>query len=226
MIVDVRTKILLIFLANYLLFIRAAEQYVILFLLFLTGLFVLAKAYKKAVGYLLVFVVLMLLSMYVLERVTGHFGAMLSMLVIGGRLMLPCIMSGSYLLSTSTLNQVIHGLRKWRIPEKVVLTFAVMFRFLPVIKKDFTIIDQSLKMRGIYMTPIDLIIRPVRYAEYILVPLIMSSSRTANDLTIATMTKDIGGKDKSMYRYSQLTMIDYIILAIMVGIVVSTLIWR
>lgn len=212
MILDVRMKFCLVFLANYVLLKRVEGIVEIVCIVFLALLFLLAKQTKKSLIYILIFSVLYGVHDVMLEQTHGSLSSFLSMLTVGGRMMLPCIMAGDYLLSTSRISQIINALRLWRIPEPIVLTFAVMFRFFPVIKQDFHIIQQSLKVRGIFLSRKEMILSPLKYGEYVLLPLIMSASRTAQDLTIATMTKSISGKCKTMYAKPKYTWFDVLVL--------------
>ncbi|MBF0779867.1 MULTISPECIES: energy-coupling factor transporter transmembrane component T [unclassified Granulicatella] len=208
MILDVRMKFCLIFIANYLLLKRVEGIMECVFIVCLASLFILAKKMKKAVIYTVMFILLYSLHDVILDQTQGSIYSFLSMLTVGGRMMLPCIMAGDYLFHTSRISQLINALRMWRVPEPIVLTFAVMFRFFPVIRQDIRTIQQSLKVRGIFMSRKDMLCSPLKYGEYVLIPLVMSSSRTAQDLTIATMTKSIAGKAKSMYHQPKYTWFD------------------
>ena len=101
----------------------------------------------------------------------------------------PPLLAGHLLLMTTSSYDLIHGLRKWRLPETFLLTLGVMFRFLPAIKSDARHIQASLKVRGIFLSRWALFVQPLRYLEYFLVPLMLSLLVTAQDLTVATLTK-------------------------------------
>ncbi|MBM7315039.1 energy-coupling factor transporter transmembrane protein EcfT [Streptococcus suis] len=103
----------------------------------------------------------------------------------------PPLLAGHLLLMTTSSYELIHGLRKWRLPETFLLTLGVMFRFLPAIKSDARHIQASLKVRGIFLSKWALFVQPLRYMEYFLVPLMLSLLATAQDLTVATLTKGI-----------------------------------
>ena len=105
--------------------------------------------------------------------------------------MLPTFMAGSLLLTTATAYDLVHGLRKWHLPESFLLTLGVMMRFLPAIPADAKTIHISLRLRGIFLRKRDFIFRPVTYFEYLLVPLLMSLMRTVQALTIASLTKGL-----------------------------------
>lgn len=223
---DVRTKVLLLLFTNYLLLNRVTGMLEWASVLGLAVLFMLANHTKKAIAYVTVFVVLWLLDDVVMDYTSGKALSFLSMLAIGGRIMLPCFMAGSYLLTTSSVNEMLHGLRKWHLPEAVLLTFAVMMRFLPTIKAEYIAIRQSLRLRGVFIKGWDILKRPVAFFEYVTVPLLMSASRTAQDLTIATLTKAIGStRPRTAYCEPQWRAVDRVVTFLLVSVVIG-LEWR
>ncbi|MGT2716544.1 energy-coupling factor transporter transmembrane component T family protein [Streptococcus respiraculi] len=120
------------------------------------------------------------------------------------------LMAGHFLLMTTSAYELIHGLRKWRLPETFLLTLGVMFRFLPMIKKEVRLIQMALKTRGIFLRKRDILLQPHRYLEYVLVPLMMSLLRSAQDLTIATLTKGLAvTKRPSEFVHSRWTWLDW-----------------
>lgn len=189
---DVRTKLLLLVAANYLLLRRTAGWVEWLFVALLLGLFWWSGYAKKALRFGSIFVALSIADYWLLDGLTGHNASFVSMLAVGGRLMFPCFMAGNYLLSTTPVIELMHLLRRWRLPETVVLAFAGMMRFLPTIKGDYRAIRQALLLRGLFLKRVDIVCHPVRFFEQVLVPLVLSAARTAQDLTVATVTKAAG----------------------------------
>ena len=45
----------------------------------------------------------------------------LSLLSVGIRMLLPCVISGGYAFSTTTVGEMVCGLRKLRIPETIII---------------------------------------------------------------------------------------------------------
>ena len=211
---DVRTKIILLFFANYLLMTRAMALYEIGLVFVLTSLFIKAGQGRKGLIYLGVFMSMWFIDHFLIEHMSGKVLSFFSMLAVGGRLMLPCFMAGSYLLATTSLHEFMVGLRKWRLPEALLLVIAVMFRFLPTIPEDYQHIRRSLRLRGIFLKKRDIICHPIRFFEYVTVPLLMSASRTAQDLTVASLTKSISSNPvKTSYKAYRFQWLDKVIWA-------------
>lgn len=122
----------------------------------------------------------------------------------------PPLLAGHFLLMTTSSYELVHGLRKWRLPEAFLLTLGVMFRFLPAIKEDARTIRSSLKVRGIFLGRLDVVCHPIQYLEYFLVPLMMSLLRTAQELTVASLTKGLALSGKSTeYLQSSWSLLDW-----------------
>ncbi|MGT2799768.1 energy-coupling factor transporter transmembrane component T [Streptococcus marmotae] len=120
------------------------------------------------------------------------------------------LMAGHFLLLTTSAYELIHGLRKWHVPESFLLTLGVLFRFLPLIKKEVRVVHVSLKTRGIFLRKRDILLQPHRYLECVLVPLMMSLLRSAQDLTVATLTKGIAMTNRpSEFVQSRWTWLDW-----------------
>ena len=65
-------------------------------------------------------------------------------------------------------------------------------------------------MRGIDFSPKRVLTHPVNAFEYLIIPLLMNTSFTARDLTIAALTKGLDSKaQQTSYRTYTLSGIDY-----------------
>lgn len=215
--IDIRLKIVLLLYANFLLLQHVSGIYEWMFMCVITILFIYEGHVKHIVRYNGVFLLLYALEILVLDR-WENIPSVISVIAIGFRLLLPCFVAGSFVLLTP-VSDVMHGLRKWHVPESVLLTGAIMIRFLPSVKRDYQDIRQTLKLRGIWVTKWELLKNPVRYFEYILVPLLMSAVRTAQDLTVASLTRAVGSKEtRTEYYISTFGWIEYSVLC---GITIS-----
>ncbi|MBF0787821.1 MULTISPECIES: energy-coupling factor transporter transmembrane component T [unclassified Streptococcus] len=205
---DARSKILLVIFAGvtYGMHVTALERGYLLVGIAICGL--LEGRIKMALVTLLGY-----LAVYQMSQV-----AMLPMWLFRFTFMLSHIwvplMAGHFLLLTTSAYELIHGLRKWYLPESFLLTLGVMFRFLPLIKKEVRVIQTSLKTRGIFLRKYDFFLQPHRYIEYVLVPLMMSLLRSVQDLTIATLTKGLAvTKRPSEFVLSHWTWLDWSVCA-------------
>ena len=116
---------------------------------------------------------------------------LLSMLTVGLRMLLPCVIAGAYAFSTTGVGELVCALRKLRIPETIVVPCVTVVRFFPMITEDYRYIRSAMAFRGIAAGRAALLCHPVQSLEYILMPLLMNSNNVAQDLAVAAMTKGI-----------------------------------
>lgn len=199
MALDVRTKILCLFFCNLLFLynVTGLLEYVLLASLLL--LQISYGQWQKALVYLLIFLV---------SLVYADFGNVslpdgLAILLVGTRRLLPSFMAGGLLLSTTTSYDLVHGLRKWRLPESLLLTLAVCLRFLPMIGQTSRQLHRNLRLRGCFTSPWDYLRYPHRYVSYLIVPLLFTLLAQAEDLTTAVMTKGLSLEKKVSTAYPQ-----------------------
>lgn len=201
---DARTKIILVIFASLTYGMRLTVLENAVLVIGFSLLFWFSQQKRMAVLGLLAYLVFSVLSYF------PFLPAWLAHLLIVLTYIWPPLLAGHFLLLTTTSYQLIHGLRKWHLPEAFLLTLGVMFRFLPAIKKDVRTIQASLKVRGIFLRKRDMLCRPLAYMEYILVPLMMSLLRTAQELTVASLTKGLALSGKPHeYVQSTWTLLDW-----------------
>lgn len=109
---------------------------------------------------------------------------LLSTIVIIKIFFMPFI-AGKFLIATSDVGGVITTMDALRIPQSLSIPVAVIFRFFPAYREETRHIKMAMKMRGITHR------NPLRYLEYVSVPLLISSSNIAEDISRAAETKCI-----------------------------------
>lgn len=124
----------------------------------------------------------------------------IAMFTVGIRMMLPCVISGAYAFSTTTVGEMVCGLRKLKVPESIIMPSVTVIRFFPTIAEDYKQIRNAMAFRGIASGKFALLRHPVQSLEYIMMPLLMNSNNVAQDLSVAAMTKGISlpGQHTSM----------------------------
>ncbi len=95
------------------------------------------------------------------------------------------ILAGKFTIATSDVSSLIVSFEKMRLPRVLVIPLAVMFRYFPAFKDDKKNIKMAMKMRGISFR------NPIRYLEYVSVPMLISASNIADDISKAAETKCI-----------------------------------
>ncbi len=100
------------------------------------------------------------------------------------------IVAWSFLLTTK-VSEFIAGMERLHITQKIIIPFAVIFRFFPTLTDEYHSIQDAMKMRRIGIRK-----GPVAMLEYRLVPLIVSVVKIGDELSAAAVTRGLGGDSK------------------------------
>ncbi|MDU1603077.1 MAG: energy-coupling factor transporter transmembrane component T [Clostridium sp.] len=211
--IDPRTKMLLIFIANIVAFtnssvyIEASEIMAIAILLSFCG------CRKSAVKWCIFFIILLVIQYYLIEIMPTFLAIMFSILAVYARKLLPCMMIGELIIKTVPVRLIILSLRKWNIPQKVIIPLSITIRYFPAIKEEIGHIRDAMKMREVRGVK--------RKVECIYVPILISAVNTVEELSAAAITRGIENpKPKTSFVDMNFHVQDY--LCIGVGIVFIT----
>lgn len=129
---DPRAKLYLLLLANLMLLFHvgtwaeAAATALCLLLFFLSG-----KA-RAGVRLSVLYFGLLAVDLFVVPRAgESVLLNLLSLVSVGVRMMLPCIITGAYAFSTTTVGELTAALRRMHLPESIIIPCAVVVRFFP-----------------------------------------------------------------------------------------------
>lgn len=103
----------------------------------------------------------------------------------------PCGFMAGLMIKTTKTGEFMAAFYKIHMPDRFVIPFAVMMRYLPVVKEDWHYIKDAMRMRGISPSIKNICLRPMVVAECLYVPLMMAASNTADELSIAAITRGI-----------------------------------
>ncbi|MDU7433524.1 MAG: energy-coupling factor transporter transmembrane component T [Anaerococcus vaginalis] len=136
------------------------------------------------------------------------------------RMFLLPFMAASFMIKTSDVGAIISSMDKLKISKNLSIPIAVMFRFFPSFKEEKKNIKMAMRVRGINFK------NPVKYLEYVSVPLLIISSNIADDIAKAAETKAIENPiAKTRYIHVKIQLIDFVYVLIIMGLVVGGLIW-
>ena len=197
---DPRSKLYLLILSNLTLFLHVNLRTEIILVALLLSLYFISGKVKSGIRMTTIYAVLIGIDFFIIPIAEGILLNFLSMLSVGIRMMLPCIISGGYAFSTTTVGEMVCGLRKLKIPEFIIIPCVTVVRFFPTIAEDYRQIRNAMAFRGIATGNGALLRHPAQSLEYILMPLLMNSNNVAQDLSVAAMTKGISltGQHTSM----------------------------
>ena len=105
---------------------------------------------------------------------------------------MPAMIMAWYVIHTTKIGEFMSAMQKMHVPDGISVSLAVVMRFFPTIKEEYLSINDAMKMREIGRG----VKNPFTYIEYVLVPIMMSTVRIADELSAASLTKGLSGNTK------------------------------
>lgn len=189
---DPRTKLFVLFMGILVvIFARTAcVQYC--FVLLLTGLGMLCSKWRMSVIGLLIYAGMQAIIWYAGYAMAGNtIGIMLIAGIGFYTKIFPTGMAAGILLSTTTVSELLATAVWMHIPRTIYIPMAVMCRYFPVVKEDWRYIRGAMRLRGIYLSPKGFLTKPAITVECLYVPLMMSASKAADELSAAAVSRGI-----------------------------------
>lgn len=179
---DPRTGLVLLVLANVIAFSQNSIRIEAGWIGLLAMLLAACGCAGTGIGWFSGFLVLLALQRYVLPVSPKIIAVSFSIFINYARRMLPCLMVGSLLLKTMTLRRFLTGLRRLGIPQKLLIPISVTLRYFPAIREEAGYIRDAMRLRNI---------RGLDKVEALVVPLMISATGTAEELSAAAVTRGI-----------------------------------
>lgn len=177
--------------------------------------FFLSGKIKSGIKLAIMYYGFLMIDYFCIPLLNDRIAILVSMVVVSLRMILPCIIAGTYAFMTTTVSEFICALRKIHVPECMIIPCMVIIRFFPTIKEDYSQIRNAMAFRGIGVGKFSLITQPMKTLEYIIIPLLMNGNNVSQDLSIAALTKGIGVKgNHTCVEQIKVKAIDYIYILI------------
>ena len=179
---DPRTELLLLVLANIVAFTQHSVWVEITWVVLLL-LLIIACGCKKAAGKLAIaFGICLLLQYYIFPNGPKILASSFTILVSYARKIFTCLIVGTLILQKTPVRELMVALRKWHIPQGLIIPLSVTVRYFPAIKEEIGYIRDAMKLRNIHGT---------QKIECLLVPIMISAKTTAEELSAAAVTRGI-----------------------------------
>lgn len=151
-----------------------------------------ARQWKKAIAVVIIYSVAYFLSMLVMPHCKGLLNFLL--LAMCGIVLrfLPGIMTGMYVVSTTTVSEFISAMEHMHMSQKITIPLAVMFRFFPTVVEEAGSINKAMAMRDIKFGGK----KALKMIEYRLIPMMTCSVKIGQELSAASLTRGLGGPEK------------------------------
>lgn len=189
-IIDPRTKIFLLFLCVIAAGIVPSIKYELLLIVVIC----LFGIYQHEIRFSIISLFIYLIIYEVTMLLTGLKGGFqISLISFFGLIhqVYPCGMMSGIIISSTPVSEFLTAMYKMHFPKKIIIPLAVMLRYLPTIKEDLKHIKDAMHLRDVSPSFLGFFLNPLMTIECIYVPLMMIASKTADELTIASITRGI-----------------------------------
>ena len=193
---DIRTKIFILVIANILMFkMMSVSMHLIVALCFSIYLGV-SSNYIRMSRFFGIYLFFTAYEVFFAHTVTLQ--------VIDSFLLLTALMfktlyfplcAGMALVSSSKVSELICFLRNIKLPKKMIIVLAVLYRFFPVLLTDYKLIKNSLRMKGIGVSRGYYLLHPFKFFEYIFVPYVITSTNIANELSVSCLCRGLDNEE-------------------------------
>ena len=105
---------------------------------------------------------------------------------------LPGILTGMYVVSTTTVSEFICAMEKMHMSQCITIPLSVMFRFFPTVLEEAGSINKAMAMRDIKFGGT----KALQMIEYRMIPMMTCSVKIGQELSAASLTRGLGGPGK------------------------------
>lgn len=179
---DPRTELLFLVLANVVAFTQHSLWVEITWMVLLL-LLIIACGCTKAAGRLaFAFGLCLFLQYYVFPNGPKILASSFTVLVSYARKVFPCLIVGTLILQKTSVRELMGALRRCHIPQGLIIPLSVTIRYFPALKEEVGYIRDAMKLRNIH---------GMQKIECLLVPVMISATTTAEELSAAAVTRGI-----------------------------------
>lgn len=169
------------------------------------------KRYASALRFFALYAVALILTFYFLSAdSTGVFKALLTGYCGIVVQFMPALITAWYVVRTTKIDEFMSAMQKMHVPDGITISLAVVMRFFPTIKEEYSAICDAMKMRGISLAGGNV----VRMVEYRMIPLLFSCVNIGDELSAAAITRGLGGEvRRTSVVKLRMGVLDYLLIA-------------
>ena len=166
-----------------------AYQFALVVLIAILGTFF--GKWKYVIKAVCFYAVICVLTVWIMAEMTGTLRTMFIAFLGLFHKVYACGMLAGIVLSTTKVNEFLSAMNRVHAPKKLVIPLAVMLRYIPTIQEDWRYIKDAMRMRDVSPSLGGFLSHPGMTVECIYVPLMMTASKAADELSIASVTRGI-----------------------------------
>ena len=180
---DPRTKMLLLIAVSVFIFTNTsylAEASILgVLMLIAVGLGIPKTALKGAI----IYIALSGVKYGLLPILPNMIAANFNIVAVTFRKLLPCFLAGGILVQTTSIRLLMFTLQKLHIPQTLIIPLTITVRYFPALSEERQAISDAMKMRDVKGI--------AKKLEYVYVPLMITASNTADELSQAITARGI-----------------------------------
>ena len=225
---DPRTKLFMVFVVSLIAMMSATTPVLWVIRIIITlipiVLLILEKKYSSALRFFLAYgIALVLLLFFISENSEG----IIASLLIGycGIVVqfMPALITAWYVIRTTKIGEFMSCMQKMHIPDGIAVSLAVVMRFFPTIKEEYSSINDAMRMRGVMLGGGNVL----RMFEFRMIPLLFSCVNIGKELSAAAITRGLGGEVKrSSVIELKLGIADYLIMTFLAAATVIFVVFK
>lgn len=96
-----------------------------------------------------------------------------------------------YVIKTTKVSEFVAAMRALKVPQVIVIPLTVMLRFIPTVFHELKAIVDAMRLRGVAGSGWSMVMHPLRTAEFIVVPLLATTTRISDDLAASGMLRGL-----------------------------------
>ena len=194
---DPRTKLYMIFIVSAVVMMSATTPLLWTVRIIMTMipliLLVIEKRYSSAACFTILYAFALVLTFrFMSEKNSGILQSLLtgySGIVVQ---FLPALITAWYVVRTTKIGEFMSAMQKMHVPDGISISLAVVMRFFPTIKEEYSSINDAMRMRGISFGGG----KVSKMVEYRMIPLLFSCVNIGDELSAAAITRGLGGDNK------------------------------
>jgi len=201
--IDPRAGIFLLLIYNFIAFKYSSIEVIGILVAFSSCIMFYFRLTKAALKFILFYFILFILLRYILPN-SPKIAAMSFAIIVNYALkILPCLMIGTIMIKTVTMNEMIAALRKLHCPEQLIVSLSITLRYFPALKEEIHYINDAMKLKNMNI---------VQKIRSIIIPLMISATNTVEELSKAAVARGIDNPVKKTSIIDlKLKKIDYVI---------------
>lgn len=188
---DPRTKLLILAVTSICVFINESIAIECIFVFVPLLLLFLARELKRVIRYAALFLLLLSVQLIFVPCLSVTVGGIVYMFTVYIRKLIPCVMLGSYLISTTKVSSFLAAVSRFHLPKGFTIALSVTLRYFPTMGEEWHSIRDAMALRGISASAGALLAHPLKTMEYVYVPMLISASRISDEISQAAITRGI-----------------------------------